>query len=225
MNSIRMTSGVAVLSLCALTAAASPILVSNFSFEDTTGINITNSCGTGCTYSIGAIPGWSGTNTTTGEFRPGTLYFNSIPNGTTVAYSDGATPLSQTVGAVVGQGVTYTLTVDLGARSDVNFAPFKAAADLLIGGVGGTKVVAGGTIPSPGNWSVFTATYVGLSGDVGKSITIELTSSGVGRQADFDNVALDALTPAPEPSGVTLLGLGLAGLWVFARRKTGQSLV
>jgi PEP-CTERM motif len=114
------------------------------------------------------------------------------------------------VSPTVVTGVTYTLMVDLGARKD-NVA-FAAAADLLINGI---HYAAIGTAPAPGDWSTFTATYVGLAADAGKSITIELLSSGP--QGDFDNVRLS--DSVPEPAGMTLLGLGLVGLSVFARRK------
>jgi len=104
------------------------------------------------------------------------------------------------------------------AGNDTLATAFTAGADLLIGGIGGTKILATGTAPTPGNWSTFTATYVGLSADGGKTITIELTSTGA--QANFDNVRLSDVAPTvPEPGSVTLIGLGLAGVLVFARRK------
>jgi len=211
---------VAILGLlCVFSAAANPIFVSNFSFETLpVGGLPFDSCGTGCFYSAGAIPGWSGSTATSGQFQPGTqlgntTYFNTLPAGNTIAYSDLASPITQTVIPTVQAGVIYTLLVDMGRRKD---APFDAAADLLING---NTILATGVAPTAGNWSTFTATYVGLVGDVGKSITIELRDIG-GHQANFDNVRLsDSTTALPEPSAVTLIGLGLAGLLVFSRRK------
>jgi hypothetical protein len=221
MNSITMPSrflSVATLGLLfALAAAASPIFVSNFSFETLPVGGLPNGCGGGCAFSTGAIPGWSGSNANSGQFQPGVQVsnfsvFNSVPDGITVAYSNSPT-LFQTVIPTVQLGVTYTLLVDLGHRKDT---AFLSSADLLINGV---TTTATGVAPTAGNWATFTATYVGLLADVGKSITIELRTAGA--QGDFDNVRLSDSTQAgvPEPASVTLLGLALAGVTVFARRK------
>jgi hypothetical protein len=219
----RFVSVAALGLLGVLSAAASTILVNNLSFEilPVGGLPF-GGCGTGCLYSTAAVPGWSGVSATSGQFQPGTqlgdfAYFSTLSAGNTSAYTNGQT-LSQTVlSTTVVPGHTYTLLVDLGRRNDTGFATFHAAADLLIGGL--TVIPAIGTIPNLGNWSTYTASFLALPGDAGKTITIQLTSSG--RQGNFDNVRLDDLAGAsvPEPAGVTLLGLGLAGLLVFARRR------
>jgi hypothetical protein len=204
-----------------LSALASPIFVANFSFELPGGPLPIRTCGTGCSFSAGAIPGWTGSTATSGEFQPGTqvgnlAYFSTLTDGISVAYSDLASPITQTVAPTVQVGVTYTLMIDIGKRNDVTISAFKGSADLLING---HHIAAVGVTPTTGHWSTYTATYVGLSADAGKPITIELLSSG--KQADFDNVRLSsaAITSAPEPGGVTLLGLGLVGLSLFTRRK------
>jgi len=200
---------------CVFSAAASPIFVSNFSFETLPAGGLPNdSCGTGCFYSIGAIPGWTGTGIS-GQFQPGTQagntqFFTTLSDGITSAFSNGPT-LSQTVIPAVQAGFIYTLVVDLGKRNDF---PFDGSADLLING---KTILATGVAPTSGHWSPFTAIYTGLSADAGQPITIQLKSTGL--QGNFDNVRLDATAIIPEPAGVTLLGLGLAGLLLFARRK------
>jgi len=78
-------------------------------------------CGVGCSFSVGVIPGWTDTGAT-GQFQPGSssgnfAYFNYIPGGVTVAYSNGGS-IYQTVGATAVAGDTYTLTVDVGLRTD-----------------------------------------------------------------------------------------------------------
>jgi len=197
--------------LSAFTAGASTISIANFSFEDLPPVTgLPTSCGLGCSFSSGAIPGWTGSDATSGQFQPGTqagnlASFSTLSDSITIAYSNGAT-LSQAV-STLGLG-TYTLMVDLGQRNDT---AFTAGADLLING--STVMLATGTAPSAGNWSTFTASFTGAP----STITIQLTSGGV--QADFDNVRLSFASAVPEPAGFTLLGLGLAGLLVVARRK------
>ncbi|HXB71600.1 MAG TPA: PEP-CTERM sorting domain-containing protein [Candidatus Acidoferrales bacterium] len=221
-------ASVAALGLLVISSAAASSLftipVVNFSFEIPPAAGLTHGCGPNCSFSTGSIPGWVGSASNSGEFRPGALqgnttWFNTLTNGNTILFDEGPT-ISQTVGATVVPGDTYTLMVDLGQRKDLPLQPFRPTVDLLIGGAGGTTFTATGTAPVSGGWSTFVATYTGLPGDAGKSITIQLLSTG--SQGEFDNVRLSGLTPAssvPEPTGVTLLGLGLAGLLVFAKRQ------
>jgi hypothetical protein len=196
-----------------------PITVLNPSFEILPSVGLSHACGTGCFFSVGLIPDWnSSAPLSSGQFQPGTQdgnfrNFSALSNGITSAYSNGRSSIiSQTVGATVEVGVPYVLMVDLGQRNNF-FLGFRASADLLINGV---KYMATGTPPTRGHWSTFTATYTGLSKDVGDSITIQL--NGNGAQANFDNVRLDAV---PEPSFYGVVGIGLAGLLAFARRKRG----
>jgi len=69
-----------------------------------------------------------------------------------------------------------------------------------------------GTVPAPGFWSTYTATYVGLAGDVGLQIQIELSNTHAGGQANFDNVWLSDDAVAPEPSTLVLFGIVFGGL-------------
>ena len=201
---------VAALALAAAPCFASTIFVSNFSFETLPGGGLPSACGTGCSYSAGGtIPDWSGA--TGGEFQPGTqdgnfAYFNTLSDGITNAYSNGGV-ISQTVGATVVEGEVYTLMVDVGYRND---AAFAGTAALVING---NTYSATGTTPSPGGWSTFTATYTGLSADVGDAITIALGSSGV--QGNFDNVRMDgtlAESAVPEPASFLLIAPVLLAL-------------
>ena len=146
------------------TTPTSAIFVANSSFETLPVSGLTNACGVGCSYSTGAIPGWSGSNSFSGQFQPGTPWFTTPPSdgSATMAWSQGPT-ISQTVLPTVQLGVTYTLMVDLGLRLDPG-PTFAASAGLLV-----------------------------------------------------DDVRLDETVP--EPSGATLLGLGLVVLSVFARWK------
>jgi len=204
---------VAVLSAFCTGVWASTISVVNPSFEilPSNGLPLACPVEPGCYFSTDNITGWSSSDTTTsGQLQPGTqlgndTYFSSIPDGNTIAYSRGGT-ISQTVIPTVQLGVTYTLMVDLGFNDAPNFA-FDGSADLLINGI---RYYATGTAPSPGNWSTYTATYTGLTSDVGQSITIELQANG--RQGDFDNVRLSSTVPEPGIFGlvgVSLIFLGM----------------
>ena len=105
-------------------ASAAIIPVVNASFETLPAGGLPfGGCGTGCSFSVNdPVPGWNGAGSF-GQFQPGPAsgnfaYFNFVPNGLTVAYSNGGS-LSQTVAAVAVPGVTYTLSVDVGFRKDV----------------------------------------------------------------------------------------------------------
>ena len=219
----KLLVGIPIL-LCAMLfvpsiLAQTVISVANPSFETLPIGGLPIVCGTGCSYSIGAIPGWTGFGSF-GQFQPGSVdgnftYFNSVPDGSTVAYSNGGT-ISQIVVPTVQNGVTYTLQVDIGDRND-DF-PFVGTADLMLGS---TVCAATGSTPSLGDWSVFTATCTGTSADAGDPITIQLSSGG--DQGDFDEVVLsDNLPATPEPSTLILFGTGLLGLAPFRRKLFGR---
>jgi hypothetical protein len=210
----------ALFSLGVAPVLASPIFVSNFSFETLPGAGLPNTgCGSGCAYSTTAIPGWT-TVGTGGQFQPGTpantAYFTSLSDGPTSAYSNGTGAIiSQTVIPTVVLGEVYTLMVDIGSRLD---EPFDGTAAILING---NTYNATGTTPTRGTFGTFTATYTGLLADVGKPITIELLSTG--EQGNFDNVRLDGAvlgTANPEPASFVLMGSALLALTGILRRRT-----
>ena len=197
-------------------ANATNIPVMNPSFETPPAGGFSDVCGPGCQFSVNApIPGWTSSGPGPfGQFQPGPQagnfdFFNSVPDGITTAYSDGGT-ISQVVGPVE-EGQIYTLKVYLGANRQV---PFDASADLLVSGV---TYMATGTTPGLGNWSTYTATFMGTSANAGEMITIQLVS--LGRQGNFDNVRLTASPTVPEPSSMLLLGSSVLGLAQVLRRK------
>ena len=219
----RLTVAVigAVLAFSVSTAFAVPISVTNFSFETLPSGGLSTGCGAGCSFSSSGdpIPGWT-VSGTVGQFQPGVqasnfTYFNSVPDGITVAYSNGGT-ISQTVGPTVALGVLYTLNVDQGVRKDL---PDPGLVELMIGSNAPILATGVPAAPGSGNWSTYTATYIGLPGDVGKSIAIALVSPAA--QGDWDNVRLDAAVP--EPATIGLVGIGLVAFVGVARRRRGRS--
>jgi len=211
----KLLIGTALSALLSVGAFASPIPVSNASFENLPLGGLPFTCGAGCSDSVAAIPGWVNGGVS-GQFQPGTgggnfTYFSTLSDGPTSGWSNGGL-ISQTVIPTVALGVTYVLQVDLGLRNDI---PSSASAGLLING---NLITAVGAAPTAGNWSTFTATYTGLAGDVGQSITIQLAASGI--QGNFDNVRLsDDLGTVPEPGTATVFALGLAGIFAYVSRK------
>jgi hypothetical protein len=106
--------------LLASTGFATSIPVNNPSFATRPPGGLPFSCGspfssTDCIFSDGPIPGWTESPAAaglSGQLQPGTqdgnlTYFSSLPDGITTAYASGGT-ISQTVGATVQAGVTYT---------------------------------------------------------------------------------------------------------------------
>jgi len=208
--------------LLAAVCQATPIFITNPSFEIYPATGLT-ACGAGCSFEVGTVSGWTVVGTG-GEFKPGppsgiTTFFNTVPDGTTVAFSNGGS-ISQIVGATVADGTTYTLTVAVGARKNTA----DTASEALV--INGNTYVATGTFPAlhSGNWTDFTVTYVGTLADAGKPIKIQLSSGGL--QSNWDAVTLDAEAPisstVPEPGTSLLVGLGLAVAGVVGRiRKRG----
>ena len=207
---------------------ADVIAVNNPSFEILPPAGLPfDSCGAGCFFSEATIPGqeipgWTGGTSSFGQFQPGTqdgnfTFFDTLSDGITHAFVNGD-KISQTVGATVQVGVTYTLKIDLGERND---SAFLGSADLLVGGV--TVIPAVGLAPTPGNWSTFTASFIGLPTEAGESITVELHSAGI--QGSFDNVRLsNNLTTAavPEPNSFVLLGAAVLGIAIWRCRRFKQ---
>jgi hypothetical protein len=227
---MKLRVGILVLAcglVFASTGLADAILVNNASFETLPSGGLPIPGYLGGSYSIAVIPGWVGSGYS-GQFQPGgpsgtvpNGYYNTLSDGPTEAYIATDEVISQTVGATVQAGVTYTLLVDIGARLDQNFL---GAADLLING---HQYVATG-VKNLGGFATYRANYTGLAGDAGDPITIQLSSTG--QQGDFDNVRLSCTgscgsgSTVPEPSEIVLLGPVLIGIGVRQYRRRSTSL-
>ena len=218
LQSIRFRSSFPLLGCAMLFASVGFATTINYSFENLPVGGLPEDCGGGCVSGVGDIPGWTFSEpNTSGQAQPGAqlgnfTYVNSIPDGITVAFSNLAT-ISQTVG-VVQLGVFYSLSVDVGL---IKTFGALGSVELLIGN--NAPIIATGLIPPEGDWSTYMATYVGLVGDVGQPITISLIPGD--STSIWDNVRLsDSLaSPVPEPSTLSIIGLGLMGLVGIAHRR------
>lgn len=218
---MRLSRVLALVGFCVLFSTvtfADDIPVVNPSFETlpSGAPPLANSCGSGCSYEVGTVPGWTVTGYA-GEFQPGaTTAFNSLPDGPTIAYVNAGGSISQTLGATTVSGDTYTLQLNVGERTNITADPLVYLV------IGGTDILATGTAPTAGNWSTYTATFT-CSGTCtsGESIAILLESTGISsQQAEYDNVQMSV----PEPGVFSMLLLGLAGLGVLGWRRKHPAL-
>ena len=218
---MRARIGVVCAFILAGALAASPlradsIAVQNASFETTNPLTFAG-CGTGCAYNFGPIPDWT-LNGTGGSFQPGSTYYNSIPNGSIVAFSSGGS-ISQTLGVSLLPDTTYTLSVDVGHRLDgfgsgTGFSISLDAGSTVLNSIDGSS----STI-TPGTFQEETLTYTTGSTVTPGNLSIILGSSF--GQSNFDDVRLTTNSPnsvpVPEPSGLLLLCMGLFSLALFLR--------
>jgi hypothetical protein len=213
-----------VLSIMILsgTAWADNIPIVNSSFEQISGtLNV--SCGTGCAYNVGPIPGWS--SISGGSWQPGS-FFTSIPDGSLIGYVNATRSLSQTLtGNSVLANSAYTLSVFVGDRTDGDSGNYTLSLDTILGGVtstlctftGNASSIAVGTFQQEG--CSYTSGLNIPSGDLFLQFT---ANTG---QLDVDKVSLtvqSATTSIPEPSSVLLLSVGMLFLlstFVASRRK------
>lgn len=221
---ISVIAGISGLFVFATTASAGVVTVVNASFEDpvVSGPSWITDTATGWQTN----PGQSGVlNPTAGGFG------GAAPDGIQVGWTLGNASLIQDVGAVIAAGQTYTLSVDVGARSDgVAFGNYQ-----LILGYGGhdlaTTTIFGfidtPVTPAAGTYALASVSGLAPAGTSGLHLLIFLDGNTIvtGQAGSdlFDKVSLTA-SSVPEPGSLTLLlGLGLAsfgGTAWLKRRNT-----
>lgn len=130
----------------------------------------------------------------------------------------------QVLSAKLVPDMIYTLTVDVGDRTDTDF-PAGTAVRLGYGTTIGANLLTAdsATNPTPpsGGWATWENVYITGPHPAGldQPLRIELASDG--QQAHFDNVRL-TMVAVPEPAAFVLTGFAILGL-LLVRRPSGAS--
>ena len=200
------------LTLTGLPAFADTSLpIQNASFETVSASAVPVSCGSGCFYNSGPIPGWTITGAT-GDWQPNSGYYNlPLPDGNVIAYSNGGS-LSQTLtGVSLQPNSTYTLTVAVGNRLGGYTSGGQYTIQLDAGSTMLATVTGSNSSITPGTFMDVVLTYTTGSTVTPGDLTIVL--SGGGSQVNFDNVR----TSVPEPSSLSMAVMGLAFFGLLSR--------
>ncbi|HWB59571.1 MAG TPA: PEP-CTERM sorting domain-containing protein [Chthoniobacteraceae bacterium] len=186
------------------------------------------------TFTNGTITNWTKTGGA-GAFgveRLATTHFSGTypraTDGNQVGYSNGGSQQFKESltgsNSTLADNTTYTLSIDIGDRNDLNFTGY--VIQLF---AGSTQVAIDNdtqAVPD-GGWKTATITYTSSASDplAGQTLSMEFQSltpvqqgSETGGQTLFDNVKLIA-TPIPEPSTSALLVMAGAGLLLAVRRR------
>ncbi len=174
----------------------------------------------GCSINAGSVPGWVTTGAEAGSWQPGTsgTFFNAnaVPNGSTIAYVYDAS-LSQDLEVGLQPDLDYTLTVDVGDRTD-GFGSGDYTIALEVGGVAMCSFSGDNAAIQPGTFAAETCSFAAPASIPPGDLSIVL--SDFDGEATFDDVTVSA----PEPNSIALLGVGLmfvALLGVYYKRKQG----
>ena len=217
----------ASLLLIFTTSLSGPVLADNIqivnpSFESIAG-SLSYTCGTGCAFNYGPIPGWS--SIAGGSWQPGS-FFTSIPDGSLIAFANIQSSLTQTLsGTSVVTNSLYTFSVYVGQRIDDISGNYSLSLDTILGGVTTTLCNVSGNAASiaPGTFQLESCSYLSSSSVPSGDLFLQLTA--VSGQLDVDDVSL-TVQPAstvPEPSSALFLGVGILSLAaIFMVRKRGE---
>lgn len=132
--------------------------------------------------------------------------------------------LSQTTpnGSVVGAGITIDYSFDLlggnqaaGGVDFIHIFDENASGGVISQGPG----LLGPYFPSASSWTTYTGSFTTVAGSDHLYIEFDATTganAGSMDQMGIDNVEL---TPAPEPTTISLAAMGLLGVWAIRRSR------
>jgi hypothetical protein len=211
---LRLLGLYALLTCFALisgTAWADSVTVQNPSFQTAGPLNL--SCGIGCTYNWGPIPGWTTNTPSAGSWDPSGIFSSPLPDGNIAAFTNGVISQDLSVGLLAN--TQYTLSVYVGDRGNQpNGATYTIALD-----AGGSQMCAFSdpiTSITAGTFAEETCSFTTGASVPSGDLSIFLSTAG--GQTSFDEVSVNA----PEPSSITMLGAGLtlvALLAAFYKRE------
>lgn len=140
-------------------------------------------------YLTGTATGWVVTGAA-GVYRP--TASRIIPtDGAQVGYSNGG-QFVQTLSAELMPNTTYTLSVDIGDRTDSGFGSYV----ISLSADGTILVQDNNSLPAPtSGWITSTITYTSGT-SIAPGQMLEITLDGNGAQEEFDNIRLDAVSLA-----------------------------
>ena len=181
--------------LCPLTLAAqTPVTIQNASFEthNTFDTGASGPCAVNDYNLSGPIPSWAATGSGYfGSWQPCSAFFTSIPDGSTIAFTNGPT-LTQDLGVTAQANGTYTLNIYVGRRLDS--VTGVALLEVLAGATSLCSLSVDSSALSPGTFAKETITCSTGSTVPTGDLTVSLGCSG--SQCSFDNINL-IFTPGP----------------------------
>jgi hypothetical protein len=199
---------------CALPLMGSIIPVTNWGFEASTEFSGQSPFTPTQYWNLGSIPGWDVTGTWVGDFRP-----TAIPptksidpyEGLNVAFVQSAS-ISQQLSSSAVEGRTYTLSVAVGRRYEVQQA-VSFTIQLLAGGVPIIDYTGDTGSLAPGGWQVWSLRGIatGVSGDLEIVLSGGDAALSNGGQIEFDAVHLSD-SVVPEPASLILFGFGISAI-------------
>lgn len=178
---------------------------------------------------VSEVDGWvTATNLGKGTYRPEPSDFNvPLPDGVNVAYINlGSNSLLQETGELLEEGAIYTLTVQVGNRTDAGITDYRIALEAE-----GDVLAVGTNPPTPdGEFVTSTTVYEVTPDQADRPLSIRLDSLDMSAvaQVNFDDVRLVRLSPVTPVTdiptlsafGLMLLVLLILGGGLFLQRRS-----